>query len=81
MEYRVPLETLDLNKITHLLYNQKTEALIQIRELLRGNDYNSFYDKFMEHPQINNIWRTKTCITKKVEEHQGRQNTITLGNN
>jgi hypothetical protein len=56
MEYRVPLETLDLNKITHLLYNQKTEALIQIRELLRENDYISFYNKFLGHSQIIDIW-------------------------
>jgi hypothetical protein len=56
----------------NLLYNQGTEALKYARELMMRNYYVSFYEKFMRHPQINNIWKTKAIHLNNVE---GKNNT------
>lgn len=33
------------------------------------NDYTSFYTKFINHPEINAIWRKQSCVLEEVKEN------------
>ncbi|CAF1466168.1 unnamed protein product, partial [Didymodactylos carnosus] len=64
----VPREEMDFNKVASLLYNQKMEALEDIKDLLIDSDYISFHKKFVDHSQINSIWKATACLTTKLQE-------------
>ncbi|CAF3908911.1 unnamed protein product, partial [Adineta steineri] len=60
LEFKVPIEELDFNEVTRLLYNQEKEALKQIEDLMIKKNYIAFSKKFLEHPRINEIWKLGT---------------------
>ncbi len=63
-EFHVPMKDLNFDEVSRLLFNEQNEALAQIKELLIENDYVSFSNKFLEHPQINEIWKSKKIQEK-----------------
>jgi hypothetical protein len=56
-EYKVPIDELDMDETTSDLYSGYLLALQNVEELLAPKNYISFKEKFMNHPQIRNIWK------------------------
>ncbi|CAF0951811.1 unnamed protein product [Adineta steineri] len=77
LEFKVPIEELDFNEVTRLLYNQEKEALKQIEDLLIKKNYIAFSKKFLEHPRINEIWKFGT-IKEESDPFNEFQNELKL---
>ena len=69
-QYNIPLEELEnFDEVADLLYDQKMEALQHIKEVLIPDDYKLFRKAFIEHPQLNNIWKTRKYSTDTIQEN------------
>ena len=59
----------NFDEVADLLYDQKMEALTHIKDLLIADDYTLFRKAFIEHSQLNNIWKTRKCSTDTIQEN------------
>ncbi|UJR18637.1 hypothetical protein I4U23_005545 [Adineta vaga] len=67
-EYEPPLEEIDINQVSNLLYDEKLEALENIKDILMDHQYKSFQEKFINHPEIKNIWKAKSSDANALPE-------------
>ncbi|CAF3395055.1 unnamed protein product, partial [Rotaria sp. Silwood2] len=67
-EYKVPIEEVNINQITADLFDEKLEALDNIKDLLSPKKYSSFLEKFTNHSHIIEIWKSKKTLISEPKE-------------